>query len=78
MDFVAIAQSPITVELLSDKPFKYTLRSSDADAIAKVLELTKVLQSLENAKEMRAEAERHIEFILRSREKSQAAADSIE
>lgn len=78
MDFVAIAESPITVELLGDKPFKYTMRSSDADAIAKVLELTKVLQSLENAKEMRAEAERHIEFILRSREKSQAAADSIE
>ncbi|MBR5476586.1 MAG: hypothetical protein IKV17_07200 [Bacteroidaceae bacterium] len=78
MDFIAIAQSPVTVELLGDKPLEYTLRSSDAEAIGKVLELTKVLQSLENAKEMRAEAERHIEFILRSREKSQAAADSIE
>lgn len=77
MDFVAISQEPITVELLAEKPYKYTLRRSDAEAIAKVLELSKVLQAISNAKEMRDEAERHIQFILRSKEKFETATDSI-
>lgn len=69
MDFIATGSSPFTVQLSGKGKFSYTLRSSDAQAVVAVLELAAVLQELESIREMRDEAERHIEFIKRSKEK---------
>ena len=46
------------------------------EAIAKVLELSKVLQAISNAKEMRDEAVRHIEFVEKTREKFENTSDT--
>ncbi len=69
MDFILSAEGEIKVELSGRSKVEYTLRKSDAEAVAKVLELSRVLQSIERISAMRAEASRHIEFIERSRER---------
>lgn len=69
MDFIVSADGDIKVELSGRGKFEYTLRKSDVEATAKVLELAKVLQSIESVSAMRAEASRHIEFIERSKER---------
>ncbi len=69
MDFIVSAQGDINVKLLGKSPVSYVLRRSDAEAVAKALNLAQVLQSIESVGAMRAEAARHIEFIERSRER---------
>lgn len=69
MDFILAADGDIKVELSGRSKVEYTLRKSDAEAVAKVLELSEVLQSIEGITAMRAEASRHIEFIERNRDR---------
>ncbi len=77
MDFIASYNTPIKVELKGNVTHKYTLRNSDADAIADVLELAKVLQAISSTKEMRDEAERHIRFVQQSREKFDSSDEAM-
>ncbi len=75
-DFIAAAAGAVNVELTgTDGSYKYTLRQEDAKAIAAVAELAKVLKSIDGFREMASEAERHIEFVKKTRERF--AADSI-
>ncbi len=69
MDFIASYSSPLTVELSGDNTYKYTLRSSDASAIADVLRLSFLMHIIDSVKSMRDEAERRIEFINHNKEK---------
>lgn len=69
MQFIATADMPITVVLSGKTKHKYRLRSEDARAIADVLELTTVLQAIDSLKSLRDEAGRHIEFLMRSKER---------
>ena len=69
MDFILSTDEDIKVTLAGRGKVEYTLRKSDCEAVAKVLELSKVLQSIESVSVMRAEASRHIEFIERNRER---------
>ena len=70
MDFIAHATTDITVELRGEQgTHKYTLRSSDAAAVARVVELSRVLQAIAEYRNMAAEAERHITFVQKSRER---------
>ena len=77
VDFIRAASAPLTVELTgAGGSYKYTLRKEDAQAIAAVAELSNVLKSIAQYKEMAAEAERHITFVKRTRERF--AADSVQ
>lgn len=69
MQFIATADRPIMVELTGKTKYKYILRNEDADAIADVLELATVLQAIDSIKNLRDEADRHIEFLRRSKER---------
>ncbi len=69
MQFIATADRPIMVELTGKTKYKYILRNEDADAIADVLELAKVLQAIDSIKSLRDEADRHIEFLRRNKER---------
>lgn len=76
MDFVAAATQPITVELTgADGSYSYTLRREDAVAVSKVMELSRVLRAITEHREMAAEAQRHIDFVKKTRERF--AADSV-
>ena len=76
MDFVAAATQPITVELTgADGSYSYTLRCEDAVAVTKVMELARVLRAITEHREMAAEAQRHIDFVKKTRERF--AADSV-
>ena len=70
MGFIATAHGPLTVELEGELgKYSYTLRESDAKAIASVLELSMVLSAIAEFKEVAAEAERHITFVEKARER---------
>lgn len=77
VDFISAATGSLTVELAGKEgSYKYTLRKEDARAIASVAELSKILKSMEGYREMAAEAERHINFVKKARERF--AADSVQ
>ena len=69
MDFIATANGQITVQLSGGTKHSYVLRSEDAAAVKKILELAQAIQAIEQMKDSRAEAERHINFLIRSKEK---------
>lgn len=69
MDFIATANGKITVQLSGGTNHSYVLRSEDAAAVKKILELAQAIQAIEQMKDARAEAERHINFLIRSKEK---------
>lgn len=76
IDFISVATKPVTVELTGKEgSSKYTLRADDAKAIASVAELSKILKSIAEFRQMAAEAERHITFVKKTRERF--AADSL-
>lgn len=75
MDFIASASGNVAVQLTGDGKHSYTLRSEDVAAITKILELSRALQSIEQMKEARAEAERHINFLMRSKEKYDVSSE---
>ena len=69
MDFIAGTANPIMVELSGKGNYKYKLRKEDAVAITEIIELAKVLQTIDSIKNMRDEAKRHIEFLKKTKER---------
>lgn len=72
MDFVAAAKSPVSVCLKGKGEYSYTLSPEDVVSVALVIELATVLQAIDSLKDMRDEAERHIDFLIRSKKKYEA------
>lgn len=71
MDFIATADGPIKVELLGgNEKYRYTLRNEDAIAVRRILELSKLLKAVNEAAAMRDEAQRALDFLLKSQERS--------
>lgn len=69
-DFIASASGDVLVELSGDNGnFKYTLRRDDIKAITKAVKLSKLLKSIDEHKSMAAEAQRHLDFVKKSRER---------
>ena len=72
MDFIASATTPVKVELFGDQGrYEYMLRDDDAAAIKRVIELSNLLNMLEEARDMRDEAQRALDFLLKSQQRSQ-------
>ena len=70
MDFIATANGEITVELIGDKEkFSYTLRQSDVEAVVRVLELSNVLSSIVECREMRDAAQFALDFLLKGEQR---------
>lgn len=75
MDFIASATSPLKVELTgSQGRFEYVLRDEDVVAIRRIVELANLLKMYEETCGMRDEAQRSLEFLVRSRQRSQGNA----
>ena len=71
MDFIATADGPIKVELLGGTGIcKYTLRNEDAVAVRQILELSNLLKAVKETSAMRDEAQRALDFLLKSQERS--------
>lgn len=72
MDYIAEASAPIRVELFGENGnYSYQLREEDAIAVAKVLELSGLLMAVEETRSLRDEAQRSLDFLLKSRKYSQ-------
>lgn len=72
MDYIASSASPVKVELFGDNGnCSYQLRTEDAAAIARAAELSNLLKSLERARSLREEAQRSLDFLMKSRRYSQ-------
>lgn len=71
MDFIATADGPIKVELLGgNEKYRYTLRNEDAIAVRQILELSNLLKAVHETSAMRDEAQRALDFLLKSQERS--------
>lgn len=74
VDFILAAGGKIDVELSGSKgKVSYTLRSSDADAVRRALELTQAIVAVQKAGDMLDEARYSLEFLRHSEERSSAA-----
>lgn len=72
--FIAMnSSSPIVVTLKGERSVEYSMTSQDRKAIAQLYELSLLLNSINECNEVRAEAERKLEFIQNNRQKSDAA-----
>lgn len=72
MDFILNAQTPVKVELFGEQGnISYVMRNEDVDAVRQVVELSHLLKSLEEARSLRDEAQRALDFLLKSRQRSQ-------
>ena len=71
MDFIAVADGALKVELLggTDK-IEYTLRNDDAIAVRRILELSNLLKAVNETSVMRDESQRALDFLLKSQERS--------
>lgn len=77
VDFIAASAGPFKVKLEgSNGEYEYTLRHDDVLAISEVLALSKVLRAIEDTRKMEGEAQRALEFLVRSQERSNAAKAS--
>lgn len=75
MDFIASATEPIKVELFGDQgKYEYILRDEDVTAIKRVIELSNLLKMVEEARSMRDEAQRSLDFLIKSQQRSQQNA----
>ena len=75
MDYIASATSPIKVELFGEQgKYEYLLRSEDATAVKRVIELANLLKMVEEARCMRDEAQRALDFLIKSQQRSQENA----
>lgn len=76
MDFISAADGALKVELLgSAGSYEYTLRNDDAVAVRRILELSVVLKALHETAGMRDEAQRALDFLLKSQERSRQMED---
>ena len=72
MDYIASATSPIKVEIFGEQgKYEYQLRSEDVAAIKRVIELSNLLKMVEEAHDMRDEAQRSLDFLIKSQQRSQ-------
>lgn len=77
MDYIASATSPIKVELFGEQgKYEYLLRGEDATAVKRVIELANLLKMVEEARCMRDEAQRALDFLIKSQQRSQENAVS--
>ena len=75
MDFIASATGPVKVELFGEQgKYEYMLRDEDVTAIKRVIELSNLLKMVEEACAMRDEAQRALEFLIKSQQRSQQSA----
>lgn len=79
MDFIATAQGKIVVELIGNgSRFSYELRPSDAEAVVKVLELSGVLKSIVECRDMRDSAQFSLDFLLKGEQRLNKDTATIE
>ena len=75
MDFIASATAPVKVELFGEQgKYEYMLRDEDVVAIKRVIELSNLLKMVEEARTMRDEAQRSLDFLIKSQQRSQENA----
>lgn len=75
MDYIASATSPIKVELFGEQgKYEYLLRGEDATAVKRIIELANLLKMVEEARCMRDEAQRALDFLIKSQQRSQENA----
>ncbi|MBR4847776.1 MAG: hypothetical protein IKV07_00270 [Bacteroidaceae bacterium] len=71
MDFIASATAPVKVELFGEQgKYEYMLRDEDVIAIKRVIELSNLLKMVEEARGMRDEAQRALDFLIKSQQRS--------
>ncbi|MBE6302767.1 MAG: hypothetical protein E7089_02385 [Bacteroidales bacterium] len=68
------AEKSIKVELTGKSSYAYTMRKDDVRAITKLYDLSMLLRSIRECEAARQEAQRHIEFIERNKQRSEEAA----
>lgn len=68
------AGKSIKVELSGKSTYTYTLRKEDVQAIAKIYDLSMLLRSINELQAAKQEAQRHIEFIERNKQRSEESA----
>ena len=72
MDYISSASSPVKVEISGEQgKYEYMLRGEDAVAIRRVIELSNLLKMLNEANTMRDEAQRALDFLIKSQQRSQ-------
>ena len=64
----------IKVELSGKSTYSYTMRKEDVQAITKLYDLSMLLRSINELEAARQEAQRHIEFIERNKQRGEEAA----
>ena len=75
MDYIASVTSPIKVELFGEQgKYEYMLCGEDVTAIRRVIELSNLLKMVEEARNMRDEAQRALDFLVKSQQRSQENA----
>ena len=68
----------IKVELSGKSTHTYTMRKEDVQAIAKIYDLSMLLRSISELQAAKQEAQRHIEFIERNKQRSEETAAPAE
>lgn len=72
MDFIASATDPVKVNISGEQgKYEYMLRDDDVKAIKRVIELSNLLKMVEEARSMRDEAQRSLDFLIKSQQRSQ-------
>ena len=72
MDFIASSTDAVKVEIFGEQgKHEYMLRAEDIDAIKRVIELSNLLKMVEEARGMRDEAQRSLEFLIKSQQRSE-------
>lgn len=75
MDFIASATDLVKVNISGEQgKYEYMLRDDDAKAIKRVIELSNLLKMVEEARSMRDEAQRSLDFLIKSQQRSQENA----
>ena len=75
MDFIASATDPVKVNISGEQgKYEYMLRDDDAKAIKRIIELSNLLKMVEEARSMRDEAQRSLDFLIKSQQRSQENA----
>lgn len=75
MDFIASATDPVKVNISGEQgKYEYILRDDDAKAIKRIIELSNLLKMVEEARSMRDEAQRSLDFLIKSQQRSQENA----
>lgn len=78
MDFIASATDPVKVNISGEQgKYEYMLRDDDAKAIKRVIELSNLLKMVEEARSMRDEAQRSLDFLIKSQQRSQENAVEV-